>query len=83
MDDGFIEIRLLQMLKLFKIAPLTKGLDKTRHANIFRLLRVIFGLMMLGHWIGCMYFYLGNYQLDSYDNQGCNDNTGMVFCFKE
>ena len=75
-DTGFIEIRLMQMMKLFKIAPLTKGLDKTPYANIFRLIRVIHGLMMLGHWIGCMYFYLGMHQLNHYENEGCNDNTG-------
>ncbi|QDZ18229.1 ion transport protein [Chloropicon primus] len=75
-ETGFIEIRLLQMLKLFKVAPLTKGLDKTPQANIFRLVRVILGLMMLGHWIGCMYFYLGMHQLTYYENEGCNDNTG-------
>jgi len=75
-DNGFIEIRLFQMTKLFKIAPLTKGLDKTPQANIYRLVRVILGLMMLGHWIGCMYFYLGMHQLNYYENEGCNDNTG-------
>ena len=32
--------------------------------------------MMLGHWIGCMYFYLGMHQLNYYENEGCNDNTG-------
>ena len=75
-EDGFMEIRLIQLLKLMKIAPLTRGLDKTPYANIFRLTRVIFGLMMLGHWIGCMYFYLGMHQINYYENEGCNDNTG-------
>ena len=81
-DEGFIEIRLLQMLKLGKIAPLTKGLDKTPQANVFRLARVILGLVMLGHWIGCMYFYLGNYQLESYDNLGCNEHTGCPWIYQ-
>jgi len=80
---GFVEIKLVQMLKMLKITELTKIVDKTPVANTFRVIRVMFSLLLLGHVIGCIYFYLGRYQIEHYANDGCNRSTGCPWIINE
>ena len=82
-DGGFVEIKLVQMLKMSKITTLTKMVDKTPVANTFRVIRVMFSLLLLGHVIGCIYFYLGRYEMEHYANDGCNRSTGCPWILEE
>jgi len=82
-DGGFVEIKLVQMLKMSKITSLTKMVDKTPVANTFRVIRVMFSLLLLGHVIGCIYYYLGRYEMEHYANDGCNRSTGCPWILDE
>lgn len=82
-DGGHIEVKLVQMIKLLKVGNMTRVLDKAARANTFRVVRVIIALVLLGHVIGCCYFYLSRYQIDYYAQNGCNRSTGCPWTVQE
>ena len=56
---GILELRLIKLAKVVKLAKLQKHIDRNLWANRYRLFRVLATLILVGHWLGCIYWYIG------------------------
>ena len=73
---GILELRLIKLAKVVKLAKLQKHIDRNLWANWYRLFRVLATLILVGHWLGCIYWYIGVKQVEHVENMGCNAHTG-------
>lgn len=66
-------LRLLKLPRIIRVARLLKKLDIFTTNKIIRVLKLIFLFLLLGHWIGCLWYFVGSYQAE---NIGANIFTG-------
>ena len=66
-------LRLLKLPRIVRAARLVKKLDIFTSNKAIRVLKLIFLFLLLGHWIGCIWYFVGSWQAE---NVGANIFTG-------
>ena len=66
-------LRLLKLPRIIRAARLVKKLDIFTSNKVIRVLKLIFLFLLLGHWIGCIWYFVGSWQAE---NVGANIFTG-------
>ena len=61
-------LKLLKLPRLLRIGRLTKKLSALAAADGFRIAKLTLAFLLLGHWVGCMWYFLGRWQAE---NDGC------------
>jgi hypothetical protein len=51
-------LRILKVPRLLRMGRLFKMLDQGQGAGIWRMLQTVFGLILLAHWCGCLFFFI-------------------------
>lgn len=49
---------LLRTLRLLRLARLLRVLERMKKGNLIRLLKLIFFIMLVVHWLTCLWFFL-------------------------
>ena len=70
-----VELRVLQCTKAIRLWHALRRCDRMAQANLVVLCFLMLGLIVLGHWIGSIYFWLGYYQATKTETS-CNVFTG-------
>ncbi len=52
-------INMVKCIRLIRITKILKFLERFRFANSARIMRLFASLMLVCHWIGCIWFFLG------------------------
>lgn len=52
-------INLVKCIRLIRITKIFKFLERFRYANSARIMRLFASLMLVCHWIGCVWFFIG------------------------
>ena len=55
-----IAVSMIKCVRLLRIGKVLKYMDRFRFANFARILRLFMFLMLVCHWIGCLWFFIGN-----------------------
>jgi hypothetical protein len=66
--SNVLVLKLFKLPRLLRIGRLTKKLSALAAADGFRIAKLTLAFLLLGHWVGCMWYFLGRWQID---NQGC------------
>jgi hypothetical protein len=61
-------LKLFKLPRLLRIGRLTKKLSALAAADGFRIAKLTLAFLLLGHWVGCMWYFLGRWQIA---NNGC------------
>ena len=51
-------LRLLKIPRLLRIGRIFKYLERFKYAGCWKIFRLILGLVILAHWIGCMFYMI-------------------------
>ena len=65
-------LNLLKAPRLLRLGNINKALDRFNSANQFRILKLLVGFFVIGHWTACGWFYLGRFQ--EYGNEWTGNN---------
>lgn len=66
-------VRLLRVMKLLKLRPeLQRWLQYSRHANLFRLVRLVMSFLVINHYLACTWYGL----VASDENKAADANKG-------
>jgi CRP-like cAMP-binding protein len=56
-------LQLFLLPKLLRICRMFKKLNTWAAADLFRILKLTILFLLMGHWVGCIWFYLGRWQI--------------------
>lgn len=70
-------LRLLKLPRLLRISRLLKKMDTLAAADGFRIAKLALAFLILGHWVGCLWYFLGHWQMEhrGYRNALTGDQT--------
>jgi hypothetical protein len=68
-------LKLLKLPRLLRIGRLTKKLSALAAADGFRVAKLTLAFLLLGHWVGCMWYFLGRWQVE---HDGANAFSGAL-----
>ena len=60
-----LTLALLKLPRLLRVGRLTKKLSALAAADGFRVAKLTVAFLLLGHWVGCMWFFLARWQIDN------------------
>ena len=72
-NKDIMYLRLLKLPRIIRAARLVKKLDIFTSNKTIRVLKLIFLFLLLGHWVGCIWYFVGSWQAE---NVGANIFTG-------
>ena len=72
-NKDIMYLRLLKLPRIIRAARLLKKLDIFTSNKTIRVLKLIFLFLLLGHWVGCIWYFVGSWQAE---NVGANIFTG-------
>lgn len=61
---GYLTFKLLLLPRLLRLGRLARRLSALASAGALRVARLLLAFLYLGHWVGCMFFFLARWQLD-------------------
>ncbi|KAK3271028.1 hypothetical protein CYMTET_20609 [Cymbomonas tetramitiformis] len=68
--DTITALKLSKLPRLMRLGKLMRKLDELAAANALRLIRLVIVLLMVAHWMACLYFFIGRMQTEG-------DESGM------
>mmetsp|Transcript_5229 Transcript_5229/g.11435 ORF Transcript_5229/g.11435 Transcript_5229/m.11435 type:complete len:751 (+) Transcript_5229:346-2598(+) len=57
-QDKLDALMLLRVPRLLRLARLLRVLDRIKGANVIRMLKLIFFIILVAHWITCLWFFM-------------------------
>ena len=82
-DDGSSRqvkalLRLLKLPRLLRLGRLLKFLARFKYAGAMKILKFILLLILVGHWTGCVFFFLLNLENQYGYNTWMETNVGLI-----
>jgi len=75
-SGNLLLLKLFKLNRLFRLGRLLKHMRDLAYANAFRLIKLLVAVLMFGHWVACIWWWLGLWQIEHLSNQGENAFTG-------
>lgn len=60
-----LTLALFKLSRLLRVGRLTKMLSVLASADGFRVAKLTLAFLILGHWVGCMWFFLARWQVEN------------------
>ena len=76
--DGKALLRLLKLPRLLRLGRLLKFLARFKYAGALKILKFIFMLILVAHWVGCFFFFLMGLQSPSGRGTWMEENVGLI-----
>ena len=64
-------LALFKLPRLLRVGRLTKKLSALAAADGFRVAKLTLAFLILGHWVGCMWFFLARWQINNNECAHC------------
>jgi hypothetical protein len=69
-SDTFTLVMFVKATRLLRLGRLLKKLNEIPFANTVKLLKLLFLYLLIAHWTGCIFYFIGRYQQDSLNDAG-------------
>ena len=76
--DGKALLRLLKLPRLLRLGRLLKFLARFKYAGAMKILKFIFMLILVAHWVGCFFFFLMGIQSSTGRGTWMEENVGLI-----
>ena len=71
-------LRLLKLPRLLRLGRLLKFLERFKYAGAMKIFKFIMLLVLVGHWTGCVFFFLLNLENEYGYNTWMETNVGLI-----